>query len=101
MVSTPNLWVTRVARVVRVTRVVVVVRAVLVVRVVRVVWVVWVIRVVRARYERGVSQRIPRVASYSLMKSVLTQKLRRWPLKLDGRKIAHFRVTGYRVYNPG
>ena len=98
MVSTPNLWVTKVAGVVRVTRVVVVVRAVLVVRVVRV---VWVIRVVRARYERGVSQRIPRVASYSLMKSVLTQKLRRWPLKLDGRKIAHFRVTGYRVYNPG
>ena len=98
MVGTPNLWVTRVARVVRVTRVVVVARAVLVVRVVRV---VWVIMVVRARYERGVSQRIPRVASYSLMKSVLTQKLRRWPLKLDGRKIAHFRVTGYRVYNPG
>ena len=98
MVGTPNLWVTRVARVVRVTRVVVVARAVLVVRVVRV---GWVIMVVRARYERGVSQRIPRVASYSLMKSVLTQKLRRWPLKLDGRKIAHFRVTGYRVYNPG
>ena len=98
MVGTPNLWVTRVARVVRVTRVVVVARAVLVVRVVRV---GWVIMVVRARYERGVSQRIPRVASYSLIKSVLTQKLRRWPLKLDGRKIAHFRVTGYRFYNPG